>query len=96
MRKEKRYSSSRQSKGKFLDRLLIVLGVFMLLFIISMIVIFCFKDAVPDTLIDKVIDGATWEAGITGAITIAKYIKGKKDDNSIGDDSDSNGMEDDV
>lgn len=81
--------------GKFLDKLLLILGVFLLAFIITMIIIFCIKDSVPDTLIEKVLDGATWEAGFAGMITVAKFLR-KKNDSTSGNDIDNNGMEDDV
>lgn len=83
MRKEKKYSSSQQNKDKFIDRLLICLGLFLLAFIITMIIIFCVKDSVPDVLIERVLDASIWEAGITGAITIAKFIRRKDKDGEI-------------
>lgn len=55
-------------KKKFLDCVLLALGVFDLIFVIVMIILFCFFQSVPDTLIISVI-GATWgEAGICSYI----------------------------
>lgn len=74
---------------KFLDALLIILGVFLLLFISANIVIFCVYGSIPDTLVEKVLDCSTWEAIIAGVITITKNIsktKGNKNNGSVGMD----------
>ena len=64
---------------KFLDRVLVCIALFLLAFIVTMIVIFCVKGEIPDTLVDKVLDGATWELAISGLITVSKNLtKSKK------------------
>lgn len=59
------------------DRVLLILGVFILAFIISMIVIFCVKDAVPDTLIQCVLGAGGLEALLLAGIKIVKTIFGE-------------------
>lgn len=68
--------------GKTLDKILIILGVFLLLFIISMEVMFYICGSVPDALITGVLGGGIFEVGFTAAITIAKIVfkKGEDDD----------------
>lgn len=51
-----------------MDRILIILGVFLFLFIVTMIVLFCVKGSTPDTLIVSVLGACTVEGGIMGAI----------------------------
>lgn len=58
--------------------ILIVLGVFLLSFIVTMIVIFCVTGSVPDTLIQCVLDTSKIEALALGAIKISKVIRGKE------------------
>ena len=59
---------------KTLDIVLIALGTFLLLFIVTMIVIFCVKGSVPDVLIERVLSFGEWEAGATALITISKLV----------------------
>ena len=51
-----------------MDRILIILGIFLFFFVLTMIVIFCVKDSVPDTLIMSVFGACAVEGGIMGAI----------------------------
>lgn len=62
---------------KFMDKVLIAIALFLLVFIITMIVIFCYKDNVPDTLILSVFGACTGEVSICGWI---KTVKEKKDE----------------
>lgn len=59
------------------DRVLLILGVFILAFIVSMIVIFCVKGAVPDTLIQCVLGAGGLEALLLAGIKIVKTIFGE-------------------
>ena len=70
-----------KQKMKTLTTILLVVGVFDLAFIITMIIIFCIKDAVPDVLIQCVLGASGVEAFMTAAIQIIKIIfkKERKD-----------------
>lgn len=57
---------------------LAVLGLFLLVFIVSMIVIFCVKGAVPDTLIQYTLGAGGVEALLLAGIKISKVIAGDK------------------
>lgn len=57
---------------------LAVLGLFLLAFIVSMIVIFCVKGAVPDTLIQYTLGAGGVEALVLAGIKISKVIAGEK------------------
>lgn len=59
------------------NRILIILGVFTLTFIVSMIVIFCAKDSVPDTLIQCVLGAGGVEASALAVIKAVKVWTGK-------------------
>lgn len=70
------------------DLVLIVLGLFLLAFIVAMAVIFCVKGAVPDTLIQCTMGGGGLEALLLAGIKISKVIAGrnfkeKSDDTDI-------------
>ena len=55
-----------------MDRILIILGIFLFLFVITMIVIFCVKGATPDTLIMSVFGLCAVEGGVMGWIKTRK------------------------
>ena len=59
------------------NRVLVVLGVFALAFIVAMIVIFCVKGSVPDTLIQCVLDASKVEAAALAVIKAVKVWTGK-------------------
>ena len=59
------------------NKILLIVGLFMLAFIVTMIVIFCVKDAVPDTLITYVLGAGGVEAVALSAIKITKVRKGE-------------------
>lgn len=59
------------------NRVLLILGVFILAFIISMIVIFCVKDSVPDTLIQYTLGAGGVEVTALAGIKIVKTIFGE-------------------
>lgn len=72
------------SKFKTSNLILILLGLFIVTFIVTMIVIFCVKSAVPDTLIQYTLGAGGVEALLLAAIKISKVIKGGSND---GEDS---------
>lgn len=67
--------------------ILITMGLFMLLFIITMIVTFWVKGAVPDTLIQYTLGAGGIEATALAGIKIVKVITNKTND---GDDENEN------
>lgn len=60
--------------------ILIVLGIFILAFIVTMIAIFCKYQAVPDTLIQYTLGAGGVEAVVLAAIKISKVVSGEKPD----------------
>lgn len=60
------------------DIVLLVLGIFLLVFIVAMTVIFCVKGSTPDTLIQCVLGTGGLEALVLAGIKISKVIAGKK------------------
>lgn len=73
MEKQTYYINQKKNKEKKkleinTDKVLIVMGVFLFWFIVTMIVIYCVKDSVPDSLIYCVMGGGMGEAGICARI----------------------------
>ncbi len=64
---------------------LIALGVFLLAFIVTMIVIFCVAGAVPDTLIQYTLGAGGVEAVALAGIRISKAVSGEKTKEDIDD-----------
>lgn len=60
------------------NRVLLLLGLFLLAFIVAMIVVFCVKDAVPDTLIQYTLGAGGVEALLLAGIKISKVVSGDK------------------
>ena len=58
--------------------ILALLGLFLLGFIAAMTVIFCVKDAVPDTLIQYTLGAGGVEALLLAGIKVSKVISGDK------------------
>ena len=67
-----------KKKRKTSNVVLIILGLFMFTFIVTMIVIFCVKDSVPDTLIQYVLGAGGLEAFVLAAIKVSKVFNEKK------------------
>lgn len=75
-------ASGKRQKGKkpqkaekgmgAMDKILIVLGVFLLCFIVAMVVIFIKKDSIPDTLVQCVFGACGLEGGVMGWIKTTK------------------------
>lgn len=70
---------------KTLDKVIIAVAVFLALFIIANEVIFCIKDAIPDTLVSCVLGAGLGEVILTTVITVYK-IKHKKENADETDD----------
>lgn len=60
------------------NKILLIVGLFLLAFIIAMCVIFCVIRSVPDTLIQCVLGTGGVVELLTGAITIAEMVCGKE------------------
>lgn len=70
-KKDKQPARAEKRMGA-MDRILIVLGVFLLCFIVGMIVIFIKKDSIPDTLVQCVFGACGLEGGVMGWIKTTK------------------------
>ena len=57
---------------------LVILGLFLLAFIVTMIVIFCVKGSVPDTLIQYTMGAGGVEALLLAGIKVSKVLTGDK------------------
>jgi len=71
-------NGKRQKRGKTSNRVLLVLGLFLLAFIVAMTAIFCIKGAVPDTLIQYTLGAGGVEALLLAGIKISKVVTGEK------------------
>ena len=60
-----------------MNKVLLILGLFIMAFIIIMIVIFCVKGSTPDTLITYTLGAGGLEALFLAAIKISKVVTGK-------------------
>ena len=67
-------------KLKTSNLVLLVIGIFIVAFIISMEVIFCVKGSVPDTLIQYTLGAGGLEVFVLAAIKISKVMVGEKID----------------
>jgi hypothetical protein len=74
-------SGKREKKQRNgMDTILMIVGVSVLAFIVCMIVIFCVKGSVPDTLIQYTMGAGGVEALAMAAIKISKVRNGGKQD----------------
>lgn len=62
------------------NRVLVILGLFLLGFIVTMVVTFWVKGSVPDTLIQYTLGAGGVEALLLAGIKISKVIAGEKTD----------------
>lgn len=69
---------AREKKEKTSNRVLALLGLFLLAFIATMIVTYWIKGAVPDTLIQYTLGAGGVEALVLAGIKISKVIAGEK------------------
>ena len=74
----------RKSSAKLntLDKIIMILGIFLGLFITTMIIIFICFQSVPDVLIQCVLGSSTLELFFTAWITVVKKKAGIQDDDS--------------
>lgn len=68
----------RLQKKKTSNTVLLALGLFALVFIVIMTVIFCVKGSVPDTLIQYTLGAGGVEALALSAIKVSKVVSGEK------------------
>ena len=87
MGKSKRYSGK---KLKTLKKIVAGIFIYWIAFVTTMIVIFCVKNAVPDTLIQYALGGGAVELLATAVIEILKpKFESHKEVESDGDNEDS-------
>lgn len=67
----------RRQKAKTSDIVLLVMGLFVAAFIVTMIVTFWVKGSVPDTLIQYTLGAGSVEAMLTAGIKISKVRAGE-------------------
>ena len=67
----------RKPKKKTRDKVLLFLGIFAVVFIVTMIVTFWVKGSVPDTLIQYTLGAGGLEALLLAGITITKVMRGE-------------------
>lgn len=65
-------------KKRTANRVLVILGLFLLAFITAMTVIYWIKGGVPDTLIQYTLGAGGVEALLLAGIRISKVLKGEK------------------
>lgn len=70
----------KRSAGSTSDRVLVLLGVFLLGFIAAMTVTYWVKNGVPDTLIQCTLGTGGLEALVLAGIKISKILKGEQQD----------------
>lgn len=78
-------------KRKTSNQVLLILGLFVLAFIVSMEIIFCVKGAVPDTLIQYTLGAGGVEVLVLAAIKISKVVSGEKETTNRDEREDING-----
>lgn len=71
--------------------ILLVLGIFSFAFIVTMIVVFCIKDGVPDTLITCTLGAGGFEALMLAGIKVSKVVKGTETKTNVEDDYEPEG-----
>lgn len=81
----------KKSKVKTSDRILILLGVFLLWFILSMMITYWVMGSVPDTLIQYTLGAGGVETVVLAGIKVSKVVTGEK---NSGESEDSDERED--
>lgn len=71
---------AKKKKRKTSNIVLLVLGIFIMAFIISMEVIFCVTGSVPDTLIQYTLGAGGLEVLVMAGIKISKVVSGEKEE----------------
>ena len=75
---EEAVSRQTQKERKTSNIVLAILGLFLLAFIVTMIVVFCVKGSTPDTLIQYTVGAGGIEALLLAGIKVSKVIAGGK------------------
>lgn len=68
----------RRSKINTMDKVLVLMGIFLFAFTVTMIVLIYRSGQSFDVLIERVFTACVGEGGFMGAIKIAKVLKGEK------------------
>ena len=63
-----------------MDRILLLLGVFLLVFITAMTVVFCVKGETPDMLIQYTLGAGGVEAMLLAGIKVSKVLAGEREE----------------
>lgn len=72
--------AKKSKKRKTSNIVLLVLGLFIMAFIVSMEVIFCVTGSVPDTLIQYTLGAGGLEVLVMAGIKISKVVSGEKEE----------------
>ena len=72
--------AKKSKKRKTSNIVLLVLGLFIMAFIVSMEVIFCVTSSVPDTLIQYTLGAGGLEVLVMAVIKISKVVSGEKEE----------------
>ena len=74
--------------NKTLDKVLLYVGIFLFVFVILMIIIFCVKDSIPDTLVSCVLGAGAVELLLSAWIknTKTKYEQKDNEDNECNEE----------
>lgn len=71
-------AKKKNKKRKTSNIVLLILGLFIMAFIVSMEVIFCVTGSVPDTLIQYTLGAGGLEVLLMAGIKISKVVSGEK------------------
>ena len=76
-------------KRKTSNLVLLIIGIFILAFIVAMTVIFCVMGSTPDTLIQYTLGAGGLEVLLLAAIKISKVVSGERVKKSVDEDMES-------
>lgn len=74
-------AKKKNKKRKTSNIILLILGLFIMAFIVSMEVIFCVTGSVPDTLIQYTLGAGGLEVLVMALIKVSKVVSGEKGGN---------------
>ena len=74
-------AKKKNKKRKTSNIVLLILGLFIMAFIVSMEVIFCVTGSVPDTLIQYTLGAGGLEVLVMAMIKVSKVVSGEKGGN---------------
>lgn len=91
-KKNKKINKKAKSKMKTLNLILLIIGISTAIFTITMIVLFCIFQSIPDTLCERFYTVVVGECGVAGIIQIIKtickhkyFVKDENDKSEISD-----------